>query len=800
MNAIELAAAVRDLGHECVIYGRPGVLCDRIEALGLEFISSPDPGRRPSVRVARDLHQVAGQRGIDLIHGYEWPPGLEAGITSRRWPHVASVCTVMSMAVAPFIPRWMPLVVGTGQIAAHEREHGRPVVHLLEPPVDLHHNRPVAGSTLTAFRDRWGLRDRPIVVCVGRLATELKSEGVLAAIDVAGRFAGGPDRFQLLLVGDGPARPLIEAAAAAANERAGADIVVLTGELADPRPAYAVADVVLGMGGSALRSLAFSKPLIVQGERGFYKTLSPPSADTFLWQGWYGVGDGSPTGPDTLAAELSPLLRSADERHRLGEFGNHLVQRFSLERAAERQLQISQEAAVASRRRVFLSIEDLRAGCSFAGYYARKKAARITGRRHADDFNANPVAGLTSPESTRRREAGGPPGGAVPRAGAAEECGSLVYFAGVDWDAVIGTDRMLVQALARHTHVIWVDPPQSVWSAYRRGVTVPRISRGTHNVTRLHTYVPPGVARPGIRELSERATIQNVKRLLREEKAVVFAAMASGTQPFLNRFEIPGAKRIFFATDDMVAGARLWGMSPHRILKDREANLRAADVALAVTPELAGELRREHTPVHLFPNGYDEDRYGDMDGARPAADVRLDGPIVGVVGQFNERTDVALLRAVQAAGLSLLLVGPQYFATSEASAAFQDLIGMPRVQYVDRVDASLLPGYMKSLRVGLTPYVDNAFNRRSSPLKTLDYLAAGVPVVASNVAPVTDLDRRFVRTAGGPAEFTEQIMDLLDQSYSRSEIRLSVRPLSWTARATDLIRLLGEIEPREART
>ena len=800
MNAIELAAAVRDLGHHCVVYGRRGVLCDRIRELDLEFIASPDPGRRPSVRVARDLREVAAHRGIDVIHGYEWPPGLEAGIASRRWPSVASVCTVMSMAVAPFIPRWMPLIVGTAQIAAYERANGRPVVHLLEPPVDLHHNKPMAESALTAFRNSWSLHHRPIVACVGRLATELKAEGVLAAIDVAGRSAAGPNRFHLLLVGDGPARPLIESAAADVNRRAGENIVVLTGELSDPRPAYAVADVVLGMGGSALRSLAFSKPLIVQGEHGFYKTLSPATSDIFLWQGWYGVGEGSSVGSAKLAAELDPLLRSEDERRRLGEFGRELVERFSIERAAEKQLQIYRETVDATRCGSSIQFEDLRAGSAFVTHYAKKKAARLTGHRQADDFNAHPVAGLKRGEETAPRNDSGMRRGVELREPLDAASGSLVYFAGVDWDAVVGTDRMLVQALAQKTHVIWVDPPQSVWSAYRRGVDVPRISDSAYNVTRLHTYVPPGVSRTGIREISEQATVRNVKRFLRAEQIVVFAAIASGTQSFLSRVAIPGVRKIFFATDDMVAGARLWGMSPDKILKDREANLRAADLTLAVTPELAGELRREDTPVRLFPNGFDEDRYRDIDTIPPAADVWLERPIIGVFGQFNERTDLTLLRAVQEAGLSLLLVGPRYFATREASAAFQALVASPRVQYIDRVSPSLLPGYMKALRVGLTPYVDSAFNRRSFPLKTLDYLAAGVPVVASDVAPVADLDPRFVRTADGPCEFTEKIIDLLGESYSPREIQLSVDGLSWTSRATELFRILSEIESGQART
>jgi hypothetical protein len=143
---------------------------------------------------------------------------------------------------------------------------------------------------------------------IGRLARELKQEGLLSVCDAVGSLAADGVRLQVAIVGDGPVRPLVEEAAAAANARAGRRVVALAGQLADPRPAYAAADVILGMGGSAVRGLAFGKPLIVQGERGFWELLTPDSAAKFLRQGWYGLGtdaDGRTEG----ARRLKTILR-----------------------------------------------------------------------------------------------------------------------------------------------------------------------------------------------------------------------------------------------------------------------------------------------------------------------------------------------------------------------------------------------------------------------------------------------------------------------------------------------------------
>lgn len=390
LNAIELAAAVRDLGHEVVVFGRPGALNARLDELGVEFVPAPPPGKRPSPPTARALVELATQRGIDVIHGYEWPPTLDAVLATRMGAASAVVSTVMSMSVPPFIPRSVPLVVGTEEIGAAERDAGRVRTDVLEPPVDLAFNDVAAPVDVEDFAQRHGLRDGRInIVSVARFARELKLEGTLTAIDVIGELsAAAPVR--LVLVGDGPARDEVEARAAAVNRRFGEGTVVLTGQIDDPRPAYATADIALGMGGSALRALAYAAPLVVQGERGFWKALTPQTVDDFLWTGWYGIGEGAEHGADALRREIQPLIDDAATRHSRGDYGLQLVrERFSLTRAAEIQLEIYRAAVERPARAA--AVSELAALGRYSGYYARKRLRRALGSEATDDFNSRPV-------------------------------------------------------------------------------------------------------------------------------------------------------------------------------------------------------------------------------------------------------------------------------------------------------------------------------------------------------------------------------------------------------------------------
>src|SRR5690606_25615460 len=157
----------------------------------------------------------------------------------------------------PFVPRTVPLLVGTDELRRRCLAEGRAPVRLLEPPVDVEANAP--GVDGAPFRRALGIAPESVLlVVVCRLVRELKLEGLLTACRVVGGLVREGVDVRLVIVGDGAARPQVEEAAARANAEARVRAVQLTGELHDPRPAYAAADVVLGMGGSALRGMAFA--------------------------------------------------------------------------------------------------------------------------------------------------------------------------------------------------------------------------------------------------------------------------------------------------------------------------------------------------------------------------------------------------------------------------------------------------------------------------------------------------------------------------------------------------------------
>lgn len=355
-------------------------------------------------------------------------------------------------------------------------------------------------------------------------------------------------------------------------------------------------------------------------------------------------------------------------------------------------------------------------------------------------------------------------------------------------------DTHLAEQLSSFTRVLYVDPPISHLTPFRRPELAillhrPRLRMVSDSVAHLTPCVLPRPWSPPIDRstgvLVRRAITAALRRLCAQPLAVV------ATWPFLDVFDAcPAARRVYWWTDDPGSAADLWGMDRNRLIAGNRAIARRADLVIAVSEAAVREFCDAGIDARFFPNGCDTLTMARTDSDPLADDVHLPSPIAGFIGQVNARTDFTLLEAVADSGMSLLIVGP---CANRELERLRALGARPNVAWVGPQPFDQIPAYLGHIDVGLVPYADTAFNRSSFPLKALEYLAAGRPVVSTSLPGVLWLDGADITTADTPPAFAGAVRQAAisardDRAMARR--RAFARPHGWSARAADLAEML----------
>jgi len=163
--------------------------------------------------------------------------------------------------------------------------------------------------------------------------------------------------------------------------------------------------------------------------------------------------------------------------------------------------------------------------------------------------------------------------------------------------------------------------------------------------------------------------------------------------------------------------------------------LGAVDLAYALSPDLAAQLRSAHSQMTVQPPGIDADTVtmalAELD--RPEDVVSLPHPLIGYAGKIGNRIDWPLISSL---------------AESLPEWTFAFVGGDQPPEVASKHNLRFLPGrpypeIMRAIRefdVGIIPWIDSPATRGAYSYKALDYLAAGKQVVATSLPFSDDLE------------------------------------------------------------
>jgi teichuronic acid biosynthesis glycosyltransferase TuaH len=355
-------------------------------------------------------------------------------------------------------------------------------------------------------------------------------------------------------------------------------------------------------------------------------------------------------------------------------------------------------------------------------------------------------------------------------------------------------DRQMAERLTEHAPVLYVDPPVSHLTprknpAVAASLAEPRLRVVAPRIARLTPVAAPYPTRPAMTPLTDLLVRRALRRAVHALGGNVRAVVSVWL--FLDAFgAFADATKVYWWQDDPAAATEVtsgWGQRARLARADRRL-AREADVIVAVNEDIAARWRERGHRAAFVPNGCDLATFATVEHEPGASDVALPAPVAGFVGHLNRRIDVELLERVAARGMSLLLIGPvdPGFRTPQ----FDRLVARPNVRYLGPRPYASLPSYYRHIDVGLVPYLDNAFNRGSFPLKTLEYLAAGKPVVSTALPAVRWLDTDLIALASDPADFetaTRRIGGLAQSPAEIARRRAFAATHSWSDRARRLV-------------
>jgi teichuronic acid biosynthesis glycosyltransferase TuaH len=368
----------------------------------------------------------------------------------------------------------------------------------------------------------------------------------------------------------------------------------------------------------------------------------------------------------------------------------------------------------------------------------------------------------------------------------------IVIYGAVPYAAPRFAVQHLADNLARYAPVLYVDPPLSQVELAREPrlrpfLDGPRLLMVTPRLANLRVLLFPGKDRPAMTALSTWLLRRRVRSALRILGAQPHATIVQPPQrPLLAGLH--DQRRVYLVTDDYIAMAAMNGFPAAHMSRGEARMALDADLIVVISAVLADKFRAMGYESLLVPNGCDEALFGTTDTAPPANDVTLSRPIIGFVGYLSNRIDFTLLEAVARRGHSVLLVGARSEAFDSTRAVA--LLARPNVQWVGGKQYDALPSYLRVTDVALVPYLDDANNRASFPLKILEYLAAGRRVVATDLPAVRWLGTDLIRIAPNDPEGFADVVDAAlaepDDDLARQRRRAFAAGHSW-ARRTDLL-------------
>ncbi len=213
--------------------------------------------------------------------------------------------------------------------------------------------------------------------------------------------------------------------------------------------------------------------------------------------------------------------------------------------------------------------------------------------------------------------------------------------------------------------------------------------------------------------------------------------------------------------------------------------LKKVDKVIVTSEGLLESKSKTHSDVTLVKNGVDFDLFHQAFNPE-----KKQKKVIGYVGSIDFRLDYELLE-------TLIRSFPHcdfHFVGRITEPMKQKRLDLhENVTFMGAKQPNEIPQYLSEFDVGIIPFAKNEFTKNIYPLKINEYLAAGLPVVSTDFAPLSDFEE-FVSIATEADAFTQKLQDELTlDTVNLAQLRIAMaKKNDWSARATQVEELLKD--------
>jgi glycosyltransferase involved in cell wall biosynthesis len=162
--------------------------------------------------------------------------------------------------------------------------------------------------------------------------------------------------------------------------------------------------------------------------------------------------------------------------------------------------------------------------------------------------------------------------------------------------------------------------------------------------------------------------------------------------------------------------------------------------------------------VKLLTHGVNFNHFNSIHTLHPAMLVIKDKglPIAGYYGTLSDANDQEVFRALAANGFSVVIIG-------KVLGDYSTLKGVENIYFTGPIAYDELPSYAHGFDVCLLNWIMADWIVNSFPVKTLEYLAMGKPIVSCPIPVVKEMFEEVVYFADTPQQFVQKAVTAIEE-------------------------------------